>query len=252
MINGLLWLYKLLGQQTILAVAAITILTRLLILPLTLRQQRSAQKMQELQAGPEWQKIQKKYAKDREKLAQEQMRLYREAGANPMSGCLPLLIQFPIMIGLYQAIIRGLATSPVELFDLSQHIYRWAPGLTDLIPLQSTFLWLDLGQPDPYYILPILVVATTWLSQRLLTPPTPAGGASSQTTAMNQQMQIMMPLMFGFFALSFASGLSIYFILSNLVSMLQYFLTSGRGLSLPTKGKGDQARRRRSAGSRKE
>lgn len=220
MINLLLVFYQLLGQQTILAVAALTLLVRLLVLPLTLKQQQSAQRMQALQ--PELQKIQKKYADNREKLSQEQMRLYKEAGVNPLGGCLPLLIQFPLLIGLYQAIIRALAVSPLDLLQLSQNIYSFIPGLTALIPLQSTFLWLDLGQPDPYYILPVLVVVTSWLSQKLLTPATPA--TDDRSAAMNQQMMIMMPLMFGFISISYASGLSIYFIISNLVTMLQYLV----------------------------
>ena len=218
MINLLLLFYRFLGQQTILAVAALTLLVRLAILPLTLRQQRVSQRMQEVQ--PELQKLQEKYKKDRERLAQEQMKLYREAGMNPMGGCLPLLIQFPILIGLYQAIIRALAVSPMDLLRLSQNIYPFIPGLTDLIPLQSAFLWLDLGRPDPYFVLPVLVVVTSWLSQRLLTAP----AADERSAAMNRQMQLMMPLMFGFISISYASGLSIYFIISNLVTMAQYLL----------------------------
>ena len=220
MVNLLLGLYKLLGQQTILAIAALTVLVRLIILPLTIKQQQSAQRMQEIQ--PELQKLQKKYAKDKEKLAAEQMKLYQEAGMNPLGGCLPLVVQLPIMFGLYQAIMRVLAVNPLDLLRLSQNVYSSIPSLTSLIPLQSTFLWLDLGQRDPYYILPVLVVVTSWLSQKILTPPVPS--ADERTAATNKQMQIMMPLMFGFISISYASGLSIYFVISNLVTMIQYLV----------------------------
>jgi YidC/Oxa1 family membrane protein insertase len=223
MINLVLLFYRFLGQQTILAIAALTLVVRLALLPLTLKQQQAAQRMQELQ--PELQKLQKKYAKDKERLAQEQMKLYQEAGMNPLSGCLPLLIQFPILYGLWQSIIRVLAVSPLELLKLSQNIYTFIPGLTSLIPLKSTFLWLDLGQPDRYFVLPVLVVVTSWLSQKVLTPQT---ATDDRSAAMNRQMQIMMPLMFGFISISYASGLSIYFILSNLITMLQYFLIRRR------------------------
>lgn len=219
MVNLLLLFYRLLGHQTVLAITALTLVVRLAVLPLTLKQQQSARRMQELQ--PELAKLQKMYANDREKLAQEQMKLYREAGINPLGGCLPLLIQLPLLYGLWQAIMRTLAASPMELVRLSQNIYSFIPGLTSLIPLQNRFLWMDLGQPDPYYILPVLVVVTSWLSQKILTPPS----TDPQSRAMNQQMLIMMPLMFGFFSISFASGLSIYFIISNLVTLLQYFVT---------------------------
>ncbi|MGD1991780.1 MAG: YidC/Oxa1 family membrane protein insertase [Anaerolineae bacterium] len=215
-INFMLLIYRFLGQQTVVAIGVLTLIVRLSLLPLTLRQQKTAKKMQELQ--PEMQKLQKKYGNDREKLAQEQMKLYQEAGMNPMGGCLPLLIQLPLLFALYQAIIRVLAVSPMELLRLSQNIYL--PNMANLIPLQSTFLWLDLGEPDPFFILPVLVVVTSWLSQRMLSPP----ATDDRSAAMSQQMQIMMPLMFGFISISYASGLSIYFILSNLVTLLQYFI----------------------------
>lgn len=219
MVNLLLLFYRLLGHQTVLAITALTLVVRLAVLPLTLKQQQSARRMQELQ--PELAKLQKLYANDREKLAQEQMKLYREAGMNPLGGCLPLLIQLPLLYGLWQAIMRTLAVSPLDLVRLSQNVYPFIPGLASLIPLQSKFLWMDLGQPDPYYVLPILVVVTSWLSQKILTPPS----TDPQSRAMNQQMLIMMPLMFGFISISYASGLSIYFIISNLVTLLQYFGT---------------------------
>jgi len=224
--NLLLLLYNFLGHQTIVAIAVLTILIRLLILPLTLGQQKSARRMQELQ--PQLEKLQKKYAKNKEKLAQEQMRLYKEAGINPVGGCLPLLIQLPIMIGLYQAIMYCVPTTPLQLFQFSQHIYKRLPGVVGLVPLQSTFLGMDLGQPPSLaqwwsYALPLLVFATTWLQQKLLTPST-SSGDQSQAAMMSQQMQIMMPLMFGFIALQYATGLSIYFIISNLIGMAQFYL----------------------------
>jgi len=223
--NLMLLLYNFLGHQTVLAIAVLTILIRLLILPLTLSQQRSARKMQELQ--PEIEKLQKKYGKDKERLAQEQMKLWKEAGINPAGGCLPMLIQLPIMIGLYQAIMYCVPTTPLQLFQFSQHIYKWLPGVVGLVPLQSTFLGMDLGQPPSMiqwwsYALPVLVFATSWLQQKLLTPPG-SGGDQSQAAAMSKQMQITMPLMFGFIALQYATGLSIYFIISNLIGIAQFY-----------------------------
>jgi YidC/Oxa1 family membrane protein insertase len=225
--NLLLLLYEYLGNQTVVAIAALTILIRLLILPLTLSQQRSAQKMQELQ--PEIEKLREKYGDDQEKLAQEQMKLWRQAGVNPAGGCLPLLIQLPIMIALYRAIIFTVPSTPIQLFQFSGHIFidEWLPSLSGLVPLQSTFLGMDLGQPPSpaqwwSYALPILVFATSWLQQRLLSPPS-SGDGQSQTEMMNQQMKVMMPLMFGFISLQYAIGLSIYFIISNLFGMAQYY-----------------------------
>ncbi len=237
--NMLLLLYDLLWNQTVLAIAVLTILIRLLILPLTLGQQRSARKMQELQ--PEVEKLQKKHGKDKEKLSQEQMKLWKEAGVNPAGGCLPMLIQLPIMFGLYQAITYCVPATTLQLFQFSQHIYKWLPGVMGLVPLQSKFLGMDLGQPPSMlqwwsYALPLLVFATSWLQQKLLTPPT-SSDSQSQSAMMSQQMQIMMPLMFGFISLQYAMGLSIYFIISNLIGIAQYYFIHKDRNSAETKSK---------------
>lgn len=224
--NILLLLYNFLGQQTVVAIAVLTVLLNLLLLPLTLSQQRSARKMQELQ--PKLEKLQKKYANDKEKLAQEQMRIYREEGINPAGGCLPLLVQLPIWFGLYRAIVFCVPRTPLDLFQFSQHIYKFLPGVEGLVPLQSTFLGMDLGRPPNItqwwsYALPVLVFATSWIQQKLLSPPS-SGEDQSQAAAMNRQMQIMMPLMFMFFTLQYATGLSIYFIISNIIRVVQYYV----------------------------
>ena len=218
MINALLLFYSVLGNQFILEIIALTILIRIIVFPLSLKQQRSMVMMQTLQGSKEWQAIQKKYKNDREKLAQEQMRMYNEFGVSPLGGCLPTLIQFPVLIGLYQSIVRVLAGSPLQLVDLASRVYL--PSLSALVPLNDRFLWLDLGRPDPFYIIPVLVVFTTWAQQKLLTAPS----ADAQSASMNQSMQIMMPLMLGFFALQYSSALAIYFVMSNVVGMAQYFI----------------------------
>jgi YidC/Oxa1 family membrane protein insertase len=227
--NIILLLYSFLGQQTVVAIAVLTVIINLLLLPLTLGQQRSARKMQELQ--PELEKLKKKHGKDQERLAQEQMKLYKEKGINPMGGCLPLLVQMPIWFGLYRAIIYCVPTTPLDVFQFSQHIYN-IPAIVGLVPLQSTFLGMDLGQPPNMaqwwsYALPVLVFATSWLQQKLLAPPsssTDNDGRPSQAEMMSKQMQIMMPLMFMMFTLQYATGLSIYFIISNVIRIAQYYV----------------------------
>jgi YidC/Oxa1 family membrane protein insertase len=215
MVNALLWLYNVLGNNYILSIILLTILIRLLTFPLTWQQQRSAKSMQDLQ--PELQKLQKKYAEDKEKLSQKTMELYREAGVSPLGGCLPTVIQLPILIGLYQAITQTLGASPTQLLSLSQHIYRES-AFAALIPLNSQFLWMDLGRPDPYFVLTVLVVVSTWLQQKLLTTPS----ADPQQQAMTRQMQLMMPLMIGWFSITVPSGLSIYWVASNIIGFVQF------------------------------
>jgi YidC/Oxa1 family membrane protein insertase len=234
MINALLYIYSLFGNGPHdfgLAIILFTALIRLVTLPLTYQQQRSTQKMQELQQSKRFKDIQKKYKKDKQKQQEETLKLYRELGVNPLSGCLPMLIQFPIIIGLYQAIIRALASTPVQLLDLGKLIY---PAISSsLIPLNSRFLWMNLGQPERYPIpllsgipllsegipvLTILVVITTWLQSKLTTPPTP----DSQGGQMSQMMTLYMPLLLGYFAYTYASGLALYFVVSNLLAIVQY------------------------------
>ena len=239
--NLMLLLYTFLGNSTVAAITVLTFLITLITLPLTLNQQKSSRRMQEFQ--PELGKLQKNYAKDKEKLAQEQMKLYKKAGINPMSGCLPLLIQMPIWFGLIGAIKYCIPSTPLDLFKFSHHIYKWLPGVVGLVPLQSTFLGMDLGMPPSMaqwwsYALPVLVFVTYWLQQKLMTPPTAASSSSgddkSQGSAMAQQMQTMqtmMPLMMMMFTLSYPTGLSIYFIISSSIRVIQYYFikTNGAG-----------------------
>lgn len=222
MLNGLLFLYQLLFHNFTLAILVFTVLIRLITYPLTYQQQKSTKKLTELQQSDSWKKMQEKYAKDKEKLAQEQMKLYQEAGANPFGACLPTLIQFPVLIGLYQAIQQAMAASPVQLFDLSRHIYPFLPNAASLIPMDSQFLWLNLGLPDQFYVLPILVAVSMYIQSKMITPP---ATGDQQAAQMSKSMTLTMPLMFGWISLSFPSGLSIYFVISNLIGIAQTALT---------------------------
>jgi YidC/Oxa1 family membrane protein insertase len=228
MINALLLIYSFLGQNFGLSIIVFTILVRLITYPLTAQQLKSTQAMQELQKSKKWQDIQKKYKDNREKLAQEQMKLYQEMGVSPFGSCLPTLIQFPIIIGLYQAIIRALAVTPIQLLDLSRHVYPFINAAA-FIPLNNRFLWMDLSLPEKDFglaiagigipILAILVVVTSYLQTKLMTPPTATGDQGAQ---MSKAMNLYMPLFMGYLAYTFSSGLALYFVASNLIGILQY------------------------------
>ena len=232
MLNALLGLYTVLGGQFWLAITIFTVIVRAIMTPLMLPQQRSAKKMQEIQ--PKLQELQKKYAKDKEKLAQEQMKLYREAGVNPMGGCLPMVIQFPIWIGLYQSIIQALGHQPLQLLNLSQNIYPFMESISAQIPLNRYFLGMDLSLTPQQlggltYALPILVAFTSWLQTKMTTVS--SSGGDGQAASMNQSMTLMMPLMMGFFSLSFSTGLSFYVIVSNVIGIVtQGFISGWEGL----------------------
>jgi YidC/Oxa1 family membrane protein insertase len=219
MVNSLLFLYNILGHNFALSIAVFTVLVRLLTLPFTLPAQRSAKAQQELQ--PEIEKIRKKH-KDKQKQTEAMMELYKEKGVNPTMGCLPMLLQLPIMFAFYQSIVKALANTPLQMVSLGKFA---SASLSTLVPLGSSFLWLDLGYPDPYYVLPILVVATTWLQQKLAATPS----TDPQAASMAQSMQLTMPLMFGFITMSLASGLAVYFVISNLVGIVTQYFISGRG-----------------------
>ena len=224
-------LYAVLGSM-VLAIVVFTLLVRLLTYPLTAQQMKSSQAMSKLQ--PEIKKLQEKYKGDREKISAEQMRLYREYGVNPLGGCLPLLIQFPIFIALYQAILHSLAANPLQLLDLSGRLL--IPGLSSYIPLNNMWLGMNLAMPPNIsaggiaavvgVTLIAATVITTWLQFKVTTPPPVknADGKPDQTAAMTQSMGTIMPLMYGFFAISFSIGISIYFIVSNLAGILQAVL----------------------------
>ncbi len=221
MINALLLLYDFLGNNFVLAIAVFTILIRLVTLPLNLKQQRSSMKMQEMQ--PQIKAIQTKYKDNPQKMQQE----FKNIGYNPadtLTGCLPMLIQMPILIGLYRGIIYLLGSTPQSLFELTQRVYGFI-DLTTLLPISSRFLWMDLGKPDPLLVLPILVFVTMFAQQKLLTPAAKKNDGKEKddnpAAAMTQSMQYTMPIMFGFFSLQFQAGLSVYFVLSNLIGIAQ-------------------------------
>ena len=222
-LNSLIALCTVLGGNFGVAIIVLTVVVRLALFPLTVRQTQSTKAMQTLQ--PRIQELQKKYAKNQQKLQQEMMKLYKEAGINPL-GCLwPMLIQLPIWIALYQSIMQALAASPENLLNLSQHLYSWA-AVGQAVPLNENFLWLKLSRPDPNLILAILVGGTMWVQQKMVTAP----ATDPRQQSMTSMTTMMMPLMFGFFTLSFPSGLALYWVVSNVIGIIiQYFVSGGWG-----------------------
>jgi YidC/Oxa1 family membrane protein insertase len=227
--NVLLFIYNLVGQNFGIAIILFTILIRLVTHPLMVQQIKGTQGMQDLQKNQKWLEVQEKYKNDKEKLAQEQMALYKELGINPFASCLPMLIQFPIIIGLYQVVIQAMANTPLDLLKLVRHVYPGFLNASALIPLNNHFLWMNLGQPErvPIFgvgipVLAILVVITTYMQSKLLTPP--SANPKDQSAQMTGMMNLYMPIFMGWLAWTLASGLSLYFVISNLIGILQYAL----------------------------
>ena len=171
-----------------LAIILLTIIVKAALYPLTVKQLRSMKAMQEIQ--PELQKLQEKHKNNPQMLQMKMMELYKERGVNPMAGCLPLLIQMPILMGMYYALFH---------FD-----YGGAA---------PSFLWLpSLSETDPLYILPILAMATTLIQQKMST---------MQQTQQTKMLMVIMPLFIGWLSLTFPSGLVLYWVTMNTVQIVQ-------------------------------
>ncbi|WP_240376321.1 YidC family membrane integrase SpoIIIJ [Bacillus piscicola] len=184
------------GENFGLSIIIVTIIIRTLILPLMIKQTKSARAMQEIQ--PEMQKLREKYsAKDQQtqqKLQQETMKMFQEKNINPLAGCLPIFIQMPILIAFYHAIMRT--------EEIGTH----------------TFLWFQLGSPD--YVLPLIAGITTFIQQRMM------------MVQDNPQMRIlmyMMPFMITGFAFFFPSALALYWVVGNLFMITQTYFITGPG-----------------------
>ncbi|MCH7997114.1 MAG: membrane protein insertase YidC [Chloroflexi bacterium] len=247
MMNSLIFLYGLLGDNFGISIIAFTIIVRIAMYPLTRKQLRASKAMSTLQ--PRIREIQQKYSKDKAKISQETMRLYKEEGVNPI-GCLgPMMIQMPIWIGLYQSIIKALPSNPEGLVSLSQRLWSWVPGVHEAIPLNEGFLWLDLSEPDPSRVLlPILVGGSMWVQQKMMT----SGSTDPKQASMNKMMLWMMPVMFGMFTLGFPSGLALYWVVSNMIGIALQYRASGWGNLLPASVPGTEAAKQAATDTSKE
>ncbi len=226
-LNGIVWLSGVLGGNLGLSIIAATVLVNFILLPLTIRQIRSSLQFQEMQQklAPKIKKLQKKYGQDRRKLQEEIAKLYREHGVNPTSGCLgsllPLLIQFPIWIALYRSIFYVLAPTPESLIALSYHLYH-LPSLFSLLPLESKFLWFDLGSPDIPLLL--LVMGATWGLQKIST----VKALDPQQRSTQRLMEIITPLFIGLICLYIPSALALYILVVDIFRMVvQYLVMRG-------------------------
>ena len=231
MINSLALLYQLLFSNFGLSIIVFTIIIRLLMIPLTVRQTQQMKKMQSIQ--PKMKAIQDKYkgksGEARRQMSSETMALYKEAGVSPV-GCLgPMIIQMPIWIGFYRAILRTMPSTPEGMANLSGLFYSWNPAIAS-VPFDGNFLGISLVDlvSDailPWnYALPILVGASMFIQQKMTTNPT----TDPRQRQTNQMMLWMMPIMFGAFTWQFPSGLAVYILFSNIVGVVIQYYVSGK------------------------
>ncbi|MEO8458268.1 MAG: YidC/Oxa1 family membrane protein insertase [Chloroflexota bacterium] len=220
LINVLLMINIITFGQFGLTIILFTLLLRVATLPFTIRQLQSTKAMQSIQ--PRMAEMQKKY-KDPKRRQEEMMKLYKEAGINPL-GCFgPMLIQIVVFMGLYRALVYTVGGSPESLVGLSHRLYPLGL-LQNQIPLNQHFLWLSLGHPDPTFLVPLLVGASTYTQQRLSITP----GASAQQQQQQQMMTWMLPLMLMFFTLNLPSGVGVYWVVTNIFSLFASYWVYGR------------------------
>ena len=190
------------------AIIAVTILLRILILPLMIKQTRSTKAMQALQ--PQMTELREKYsAKDQQtqqKLQQEMMALFQEHKVNPLAGCFPILVQMPILIALYHAIIRTPQINPGIDPDSYGHLEA------------QQFLWFELGSSDPFFILPLIAGATTFIQQRMM---------MVQDNPQMKMLLYIMPIMIMVFAAIFPAALALYWVIGNIFMIVQTQFITG-------------------------
>ncbi len=210
-----------------LAIILVTILIRLLLYPLTRKQMQSMKKMQAIQ--PKMKELQEKYGKDREKLSQKQMELYKQEGVNPAGGCLPLLIQMPFLFAFYYALLGlGSQLDQPFLWIPSLAFPSYGQGMAWLQPITPAHLLSPAVLP--YLVLPVLYILSQFVMQRMSQTSNPTAGGGSTNTVM-----MLMPLMFGYITLIVPSGLSLYWFTSNVLQIFQQGLTTGWSGIIPGK-----------------
>lgn len=224
LINALLLLTNIVGGQFGVAIILFTVLLRIVTIPFTLRQLQSTRAMQAIQ--PRMQEVQKKY-KDPKRRQEETMKLYRESGVNPLGCFMPMAIQMLVFIALYRALAFVVGGSPESLVGLSQRVYPWS-YLTQSVPLEQSFLWLELGKPDGTFILPLLVGVSTYVQTRLAATP----ATTPQQQQQQQMMTWMMPLVLVWITLALPSGVGVYWVVSNIFSVFASYWVYGRRMTL--------------------
>ncbi|NCN87508.1 MAG: membrane protein insertase YidC [Candidatus Pacebacteria bacterium] len=224
----LIELYKITGDLGI-SIIALTFILRSILLPLTLPSLKSQQKIKEMK--PEIDKLKKKY-KDKKVLQQKQLELYQKYNLNPLAGCLPQIAQLVVLIFLYQALITFLGNTTHQGIDIN-----------------TTFFWMDLSLPDPKFVLPVLAAGTQFILSLMLAPGAEVRDivpndsklkkvkeenekeedTAEMAQSMQRQMMFIMPIMTGFIALKFPSGLALYWVASTVFSVVQQYFVSGPG-----------------------
>ena len=182
------------------AIILLTVAIKMLLYPLTVKQVKSMKAMTDIQ--PKMKELQEKYKDNKEKLSKEMAELYKNAGVNPLAGCLPLIVQMPVLIAIFYAI--------KEYDYIGDAGFLWLKTLTFVDPnLPASFT----NPSDQFYLIPILSAVTTYIQQKQTMTDT--------SSAQNKMMMVFMPLFIGYITITFPAGLGIYWVVGNLVQIAQ-------------------------------
>ncbi len=232
--NALVIFYAITGGNMGWAIILLTLVIRLILVPVVLPSMKTMQKQRDLQ--PQLDKIRQKYKYDKQKQAEEQMKLFKEHGLNPASGCLNQILMIIVLIALYNVITKFSFTSDINAInDLIYFAkFKFAEGAT----LNTSFWYMDLTKPDPYYIIPILGGVVQFLVSKMTQPYVEKGEEAAKKTPdksddlaynMQEQMLYLMPIMTVMIGLNLPAGAALYILVTTIFSMVQQYFMSGLG-----------------------
>ncbi|MEI6222242.1 MAG: YidC/Oxa1 family membrane protein insertase [bacterium] len=211
-LNALVFFYSYIPFEKLgLAIIFVTLAIRLILFPLTLSSLKYQENMKKMQ--PEIDKIKKKYAKDKQKLQEAQMKLFSENKINPITGCLPILIQLPILLALY-SVFKAFNADNIQ--TINDVLYSFVPKLTTIEP---NFLGIDLTVPDKLYILPVLAGATQFIQSKMMLPK-----SDDPSQKAMQQVTYFMPIILIVFSVSLPAALPLYWTVGALFAIVQTYL----------------------------
>jgi len=211
LLNLLIFLHNVIpGHDLGIAIIVITIIIRFAVMPLSIKSSRSQRKMKKLM--PELNALKEQHKDDQQALARAQMEFYKRNGVSPFASCLPVLIQFPILIALYKVLREGLTTiNPEQVYSF----------ISSPEKLNTMFLgFLDLSRPEKF-VLPVLAGGLQYILSVMTMPIDKNSKDNSPEAAMNKSMIYMFPLMTVFFAVSVPAGLTLYWVAGTLFSIVQ-------------------------------
>lgn len=238
-LNAVILLYKLLFSNLGLAIIALTAIVRTIIIPLMTPQLKSAQKMQEI--APELNKLKAKFKDDKQKMAQAQMELYKKNGINPAAGCLPQILQFVILISLYNAFNQVIKPDVNLISKLNESLYSFVKLPAETV-LNLNFLYLDLSKPDLIHIpgfvaipgvFAILATVFQFLSSKMMMPAVKKEEKEANKTetksddfaaSMQKQMLYLFPAMTLIFGYTLPSGVMLYWFIFSIFSFFQQLI----------------------------